>query len=338
MGEVSYPFETGTGTAVDEARWRYLARAFSTSGVVGLSTRDTSDTSLKVSLGSGLTMNMADGAAIIDGIGYEATAGPLSKTASANGNTNPRIDRFILKLDTNTGNTISASIKQGTPGSTPLPPALTYDLAAGTIEVPLARATCPGSGSAQNYTGLVDERMFIGSAPIVGEATDAGAWHPFRPGDILYRRSSGLLVVWDGSAETGMRPEQFAGVPAEPSGQELIGGGVEMVYATITIPDLSYPYRVSFSGHFEMAAMGVGNWVVARVRQDDAVSGAILTSAQGAPSGSNGLSPVHFQSEPEQIAAGASHTFYMTVQPNVAADFFWGVDNNRFAAMVTPVW
>ena len=111
---------------------------------------------------------------MLDGIRYEATSGPLSKTATDNANSNPRIDRFILTLNTTT-NVIAASIKQGTPGAAPVPPALTYDVAAGVIEVPLARATCPGSGSAQNYSNIIDERMFVGAAVMVGGAPDPGA-------------------------------------------------------------------------------------------------------------------------------------------------------------------
>ncbi|MBE1471363.1 hypothetical protein [Kibdelosporangium phytohabitans] len=282
---------------------------------------------------------MADGQALIDGIGYEATAGPLPKTASANGNTNPRIDRFILKLDAGTPNSIVATIKQGTPAASPTPPSLTVDPAAGVVEVPLARATCPGSGSAQNYHSLVDERMFVGSAVVVGGAPDPGAWHQFRAGDLLYTPDT-RLMVWDGSALKGVRSDQYAGViPAGESGTESVTGGNEATYASITVPNLGYPYKISFAAHLHMAGLVAGGYVQGFIRQDGETAGTILASGSEVCDASNLDTPLSLPTtKPVTIAAGAAHTWWFRVKPSTTSSFVWGTTDNWFSAQLTPVW
>ncbi|MBP2331216.1 hypothetical protein JOF56_011601 [Kibdelosporangium banguiense] len=338
MGEASYPFDSGPGTAVDEARWRGMARHYLPNGVIGLSTRDSADTSLKVTLGSGLTFNMADGGAIVDGLRYEATAGPLSKTASANGNTQPRIDRLALQLNT-TNNQIIAVIKQGTPGASPSPPALTFDLTTGVVEVPLARATCPGSASAQNYNTLVDERTFIGMAGVVGSG-DPFLWSPLKAGDILYAPDFDTLSLYSGAAYRGIRAEQFAGVPVNSSGVANVNAGVETTYASITVPAFGWPYKISFSAHHHMLGLASGGgYSLGKIRQDVAASGTIV--AEGSqPTATTGLDTSLSipQSAPITISDGLQHVFYFRVTPSHNATFFWNIPTNYFSAIVTPEW
>lgn len=102
-------------------------------------------------LGSGLQFVIPAGfEAFIQGFYYRNDSTSLTKTASANGSTLPRLDQLVLRLDRD-ANSITSHIKQGTPAASPLLPSLSTNLG-GIWEIPLVYATCPGSGSAQNYT------------------------------------------------------------------------------------------------------------------------------------------------------------------------------------------
>lgn len=102
-------------------------------------------------LGSGLQFIIPAGfEAWVQGFYYRNDSSSLTKTATANGSTLPRLDQLVLKLDRD-ANSITAQIKQGTPASSPVLPSLSTTLG-GVWEMPLAYATCPGSGSAQNYS------------------------------------------------------------------------------------------------------------------------------------------------------------------------------------------
>lgn len=105
-------------------------------------------------LGSGLTFNIPlDLAGYVRGQYYVRTTA-TTRVAAANGNANPRLDRLVLRLTRSTG-FVTPALIQGTPAASPALPALTQD--ATTWDVPLCYATCPGSGSAQNYNTLVQE-------------------------------------------------------------------------------------------------------------------------------------------------------------------------------------
>ncbi|MDT7783143.1 MAG: hypothetical protein QOF58_1562, partial [Pseudonocardiales bacterium] len=107
------------------------------------------------SLGSGLQFVVPAGfEAFVQGFKYSNDTSALTKTATNNVSTLARLDQLVLKLDRN-ANSVTAQIKQGTPASSPVLPTLTTTAGANGIwEVPLCYATCPGSGSAQNYSGL----------------------------------------------------------------------------------------------------------------------------------------------------------------------------------------
>lgn len=124
-----------------------MAKFWARSGAVG-------GTGL-VALGSGLQFVVPVGfEAFVQGFKYSNDGTALTKTASNNGSTLPRLDQLVLKLD-RAANTVTAVIKQGAPAASPSLPSLTTTSgSSGVWEVPLCYATCPGSGSAQNYSGL----------------------------------------------------------------------------------------------------------------------------------------------------------------------------------------
>lgn len=149
MAEASYPF--GPDQVVGEDQWAKLAKLWSPSGIVAGSPLAT--------LGTGLSFIAPAGTrAAIRGFGYDNDTGAVTKTASTNTSTQARIDRFVARLDRSGGtHSITLAIVQGTPGGTV--PALTQTDTV--YEVPIARANCPGSGSAQNYNGLFFDTQWL---------------------------------------------------------------------------------------------------------------------------------------------------------------------------------
>lgn len=143
VADTYFPFDSGAGANTAEDGWAQMAPLWAPDGL-GADTP-------RVTLGSGLTFTIPDGLyAWCKGFFYKNVVAQ-NKTASSNGNTNPRIDRLVLRLD-RTANTITPTIIQGTPGASPVAPTIVA-----ATDIPVARATCPGSGSAQNYNTLVQE-------------------------------------------------------------------------------------------------------------------------------------------------------------------------------------
>lgn len=115
----------------------------------------------RVSLTSGLTFSIPDGLiGRVKGIHYR-NVGVQTKTGTANGNTNPRIDRLVLRYD-RSAKTITPTIIQGTPAASPQAPALSAG--PNLWDEKICQARCPGSGSAQNYSQLVHEFTAFSSA------------------------------------------------------------------------------------------------------------------------------------------------------------------------------
>ncbi|WP_156893120.1 hypothetical protein [Actinokineospora enzanensis] len=143
MADEYFPFD---GAPVYEGQWAGMAPLWAPDGLDARTP--------VVTLGSGLTFTIPSGlSGWVRGHRYRNTAAQ-AKTAAANTNSNPRIDRLVLKLD-RSANSILPVIKVGTPSASPVAPALTQT---DTLwELPMWRATCPGSGSAQNYSGLTPE-------------------------------------------------------------------------------------------------------------------------------------------------------------------------------------
>lgn len=335
MAETSYPFDSGGGTSVDEDAWRAMAQHWVPSGVIGASTRDTADTSLKAALGSGGAgpiFQMAAGEAFVSGIKYRNDA-TLTKTQAANGNSNPRIDRLALKLDT-TANTCVAVVITGTPAASPVSPS--FPDTSTVLHLPIARATCPGSGSAQNYSNLVDERLFVGARRFVGPWS-AGLTL-ISPGDEWLRTDTVDRVLRVGSKWVGTRQRIYNAVPRLTTGSEPISADNTELYGTITVPDLGYDYQISFNAHMQISGMPDGGFVIGTIREDNQTSGTIR--AEGTGVSVNGLdAPLSLPgSKAVTIAAGAAHSWYLRVFVSNAASWSWTSAENWFTATVTPVW
>lgn len=212
VAEVSYPFQSGAGTAVTELAWSRMARLFAADGIP--------PGTPAITLGAGLNFVLPVGfEAMVRGMRYAVESSATTKTGVANGNTNPRIDRLVLRLSYS-GDAVTAQIKQGTPASNPQPPILQQDDS--TYEIGVAQARCPGSGSAQNYSNLVLEPIW----------TDVGAWVSYTPTwvglDTLgsavsagrYKRLASGLIVVEGSIVA--------------AGNTVLGNGA--ITATLPVP------------------------------------------------------------------------------------------------------
>ena len=131
----------------------------------------------QVTLGAGLTFNVPVGfLGWCRGFAYRVTDSPLAKTGVANTNTLPRKDRLVLRASTTSPYGVVAAIKQGTPATNPLPPVVAAN------ETAICYATCPGSGSAQNYTGLVQEWNPLSNDRRRNAWSGTGTWGPGKNG------------------------------------------------------------------------------------------------------------------------------------------------------------
>jgi len=123
-----------------------FARMFSNGVVVdggGLLT-----TELQVSLVSGMDVQINLGYALINGYAFEVYTTPEELTVDAADPANPRIDRVILELDTETARAITHKILKGIAAASPIAPALTqtaeiYQLSLAQVYVPAGAASLP---------------------------------------------------------------------------------------------------------------------------------------------------------------------------------------------------
>ena len=103
-----------------------------TSGIAG-----TPGTCFKVTAGSGMVLNLAAGAAIINGrFAYNNTASTV--TISAADASNPRIDLVILRLNL-VNRLIELIVRAGTPAASPSEPAFTQSADGDYYELVLAK-------------------------------------------------------------------------------------------------------------------------------------------------------------------------------------------------------
>ncbi len=340
MAEYSYPYDAGSGTTVDEAFWRAMTQAFLPSGVLGASSRDAADTSLKITLGTGgagPTIQIGVGEAWKLGIKYTNDA-PLTKTASNNTNSSPRIDRFALKLDVS-ANTMTAVIVQGTPSGTPVPPTL-VDTAT-VFYLPLGRATCPGVASAQNYSNFVDERAFIGGRRYVGPANGQG--QALQQGDEWFMTDNKELLRLLGSSWVGGRQKLFNGVQAASSGASgSLPVFADTNFARIDIPAQLYPYQIQFSAHIHVLDLPDAVYASGMVKEGDMVTGPRMGECYAvAKTGVINITPLSVpMTKATTFAAGTARTFWFNVVPSVGGSSFSWVspETNWFTATLTPLW
>lgn len=183
--------QTGTNVKLDD----YYAKSLATENEYARQRDGQVASSPLCTLGSGLTFNIPlNLAGYVRGQYYVRTSA-TTRVAAANGDANPRLDRLVLRLTRATG-FITPALIQGTPAASPVLPALTQD--ATTWDVPLCYATCPGSGSAQNYANLVQE--FDAVSPARAEHVWTGT-RAYGPG-VNDQSVSNLVAVRDAGVAT----------------------------------------------------------------------------------------------------------------------------------------
>lgn len=136
---------------------------------------DGSMNELEVTAGSGRSINVATGAASVQGITYVKYEADTDLAVAANISGNPRIDRMVIEVAppgaTNAGYA-ERKIITGTPAASPVAPALTQT--SSTWQLPIAHWTVADGASA--ISSLVDDRDYCLTrpAPIVGATGPTG--------------------------------------------------------------------------------------------------------------------------------------------------------------------
>ncbi|GAA3136703.1 hypothetical protein GCM10010466_29400 [Planomonospora alba] len=164
MAEYSFPFDGGTGAAITEDQWSYMAGSWQDDGVEA---EGPASQALKVSSQVvPLTLSIQPGHAFLKGFHYYLDT---SRTLAFTENLSEydRVDRVVLRLD-RTSNTVSIAVKTGTPApETPVPPAVSTDY--NTPEVSLATFTVRAGANTVLSGDVVDARPFCGKRVRVAE-------------------------------------------------------------------------------------------------------------------------------------------------------------------------
>jgi hypothetical protein len=161
MAERYWPFSAGAGASATEADWATMIRSFITTGVVRAQTDDALKGTLAQELqlfadSSGLQTKLRIGEAVVHGWHYQLDSVLTLPHDTAHA-TLARIDRVCLKLDTS-ARTIAAVVKTGTPGASPVAPALTQ---AGSIfEEQIGQVAIAAAATTLAAGTVTDERRY----------------------------------------------------------------------------------------------------------------------------------------------------------------------------------
>ncbi|MFF4510583.1 tail fiber domain-containing protein [Streptomyces mirabilis] len=191
MAITSYPFDN---TAVTETDYSRLFREFQSTGVAdgvgGGSLYTYAD-------GTGMTVKVSSGFAIIRGHAIYSTATEVLTIAASN--TAARVDRVVLKLDP-AANSITLVVKTGTAGSS-TPPALTQTDTA-VYEFGLATVSVGANVTSISAASVQGERQFLGNT-VGGWTTNTRPSSP-RVGRLGFNQSTSTWEFWNGTAWTGL--------------------------------------------------------------------------------------------------------------------------------------
>lgn len=196
MAETSYPFE---GVDTTEAQYTTLIRNLVTAGRSGVNSTPAGTELQPYGDGSGMTVKVPAGFAVVRGHGYNNSA-ELSLTVQAS-ETNPRIDTVVLELDP-TANTILAKVVKGTAAVSPARPSLTQT-ETGVYQFPIADIAVSASATSITSGNVSDRRTYL-----VDVWTTAS-----RPTAVLglfgWNSTTGKLEAYNGSAWADVVPSTF---------------------------------------------------------------------------------------------------------------------------------
>lgn len=164
MTQTYWPFDTGAGTQITEARWDAMFTALLTDGPIN----DVMNELEVFADSSGMQVKIRSGRAHIQGKWLNSDA-EESLAIAANGSGNPRIDRVVLRLD-RTADTLILAVLQGTPAGSPSAPALTQTTS-GIYEVSLAQVAVADGASTIAAGNVTDERTFASAQISPGGVT-----------------------------------------------------------------------------------------------------------------------------------------------------------------------
>ncbi|AGM12200.1 hypothetical protein ZEMLYA_25 [Streptomyces phage Zemlya] len=192
MTQSSYPFD---GQTVSETQYSQFFREFQDSGVAG----DANSLSLRVgAAGTGMTVTVQPGVAIVRGFAYSSTAVETLTIAASESQT--RTDRVVLRLDP-AANTIVLAVVKGTAGGGL--PALTQT-DTGIYELLLGDVTVGANVTTITTANVKRQRSFLGSR--VGHWETAQRPDSPRMGKLGYNFTTNRWEFWDGSAWTDLAP------------------------------------------------------------------------------------------------------------------------------------
>lgn len=154
-----WPYDAGAGSSIAEDQWRAMAKFWLTSGPLRgeLSNFDPSAT-------GGRNVVIGAGRCWIDGQ-YGELSTPFTQPFTTNTSGNPRIDRVVLRNDF-TGNKIVLDVLVGTPGASPVAPAVTQNTSI--WEEAILDVTLVSGYSAISSSDWVDQRSFAQGRPAGG--------------------------------------------------------------------------------------------------------------------------------------------------------------------------
>lgn len=171
---------------------------------------------------TGMVTYINPGAAWIQGFyGDNITEETIEHDA---GDTNPRIDRVVLRLDLSqsVADRVQPEVLKGTPASSnPAIPALTQD-PEGVWEIPLYRVAIAANATTIAADDVTDERVWVSHH--LGIWTDARRpTNPrlYKPG---YNVTKGYWEFWDGSDWKKMNPAKWSEIEGRPSGRVFLDG------------------------------------------------------------------------------------------------------------------
>jgi hypothetical protein len=203
VAQTSYPFDAQT---VSESQYSSYFRELQDTGVVGSS----DSTSLKVTAGTGMVLNVAIGSAIVRGHFYSNDAVATVTIAAAD--TAARTDRVVLRLDP-AANSIVLAVVKGTAGGG-IPSLTQTDT--GIYESCLANITVGASVTSIVAANIADQRRFV--------STRVGTWstalRPTTPrvGRLGFNTDTTVWEFWNGTAWTNLTQSvDWASLSNKPS-------------------------------------------------------------------------------------------------------------------------